>query len=66
MRKFKDKKTKIIYNVSTDSIVESFLKDKNFVEIKEKSQNSNTSEDTKKEDNVESENLEDANLSSQN
>ena len=59
MRKFKDKKTKIIYNVQTDSIVESFLKDKNFVEIIEKKDKSNVSETTNQNDNLvnESENL---------
>ena len=64
MRKFKDKKTKIIYNVQTDSIIEFFLNNKNFVEVIDKNQNSNTSETNTQNDTLtnESENL-DVNVS---
>ncbi len=53
MRKFKHKKTGAIYNVSTQSVVDSFLKKPEFIEIKkekimlkENQKNLNSKEDS--------------------
>lgn len=46
MKKFKNKKDKSIYKVFTQSIIEMFERDTNFVEIKEKPSNSDSEEST--------------------